>query len=132
MAIGGGLGSLTGEALDPVITKYYTFNGKRVAMRTVVGGTDTLVMLHGDHLGSASLTTDAAGNVVGDRRYYPYGDTRSGTMSTDRRFTGQREETAIGLYDYKARYYDPVIGRLPIRSSRSRGTRRRSTGMRMS
>jgi len=32
-------------------------------------------------------------------------------MATDRRFTGQREETAIGLYDYKARYYDPVIGR---------------------
>jgi RHS repeat-associated protein len=32
-------------------------------------------------------------------------------MATDRRFTGQREEAAIGLYDYKARYYDPVIGR---------------------
>jgi RHS repeat-associated protein len=39
-------------------------------------------------------------------------------MATDRRFTGQREETAIGLYDYAhhttmgpARYYDPVLGR---------------------
>ena len=51
-------------------------------------------------------------------RAYPYGEARSGTMATDRRFTGQREETAIGLYDYAhhttmgpARYYDPVIGR---------------------
>ena len=51
-------------------------------------------------------------------RTYPYGDARSGTMATDRRFTVQREETAIGLYDYAhhttmgpARYYDPVLGR---------------------
>jgi RHS repeat-associated protein len=71
----------------------------------------TLTYLHGDHLGSASMTTTALGGVDDNMRYYPYGGTRSGTMATDRRFTGQREETAIGLYDYKARYYDPVIGR---------------------
>jgi hypothetical protein len=57
------MGTLTGEALDPVITKSYTFNGKRVAMHTVVGGADTLVMLHGDHLGSASMTTDDIGGA---------------------------------------------------------------------
>jgi RHS repeat-associated protein len=44
-------------------------------------------------------------------RYYAYGGTRSGTMGTDRRYTGQRWEAGIGLYDYNARYYDPALGR---------------------
>ncbi len=32
-------------------------------------------------------------------------------MVTDRRYTGQRWEAGIGLYDYNARYYDPALGR---------------------
>jgi RHS repeat-associated protein len=44
-------------------------------------------------------------------RYYAYGGTRSGTMDTDRRYTGQRWEAGIGLYDYNARYYDPALAR---------------------
>jgi RHS repeat-associated protein len=30
---------------------------------------------------------------------------------TDRRFTGQRWEANLGLYDYRARFYDPALGR---------------------
>jgi len=44
-------------------------------------------------------------------RYYPWGGVRSGEVPTDRRFTGQRWDGAVGLYDYKARWYDPYIGR---------------------
>ena len=43
-------------------------------------------------------------------KYYPFGETRStwGGTPTDRRFTGQREETGLGsLYDYNARFYSP-------------------------
>ena len=32
-------------------------------------------------------------------------------LPTDRRFTGQRREAGLGLYDYGARYYDPTLGR---------------------
>jgi len=41
-------------------------------------------------LGSASVVTDASGNVVGEQRYYPYGETRltTGTIYTDKLFTG--------------------------------------------
>jgi RHS repeat-associated protein len=70
-----------------------------------------LTYLHTDHLGSASLATDATGGVTSEMRYYPYGQTRSGTMDTDRQYTGQRWEAGIGLYDYNARYYDPALGR---------------------
>ena len=46
--------------------------------------------LHGDHLGSTSLTTDASGVVVSEVRYHPYGQERwtSATPSpTDFGFT---------------------------------------------
>jgi RHS repeat-associated protein len=69
--------------------------------------------LHGDHLGSTSLTTDANGNVVAQVRYLPYGEERWGTgaLPTDFGFTGQRQESGFGLYDYNARYYSPYLNR---------------------
>ncbi len=73
--------------------------------------TDKPTYLHGDHLGSASLATDGSGGKVSAMRYYPYGATRSGALRTDRRYTGQRWEASLGLYDYGARYYDPALGR---------------------
>jgi len=103
-----------------VVTKYYTFGGQRVAMRVCNGsngscGTNgvnsTLTYLHSDHLGSASLATNSTGGVVNTMRYTAYGLARSGTMVTDRRFTGQRYEAGLGLYDYNARFYDPLLGR---------------------
>jgi len=88
-------------------TKYYYLGGQRIAMRRG----STLTYLHGDHLGSASLTTNASGAKVSIMRYLPYGGLRVGGMSTDRRFTGQREEVSLGFYDYGARPYDPALGR---------------------
>jgi len=66
--------------------------------------------LHGDHLGSASLATDAGGAKVSEMRYTPFGEARYGDAPTDRRFTGQREED-FGWYDYGARFYSPSLGR---------------------
>jgi RHS repeat-associated protein len=75
-----------------------------------VGG--ALYFLHGDHLGSATLTTDASGNRIGELRYTPYGVTRYewGNTPTNRRYTGQRWE-GFGLYDYGARMYSPSWAR---------------------
>jgi len=43
----------------------------------------------------------------------PYGSTRASTAPwpTARRFTGQREEAGVGLYDYNARMYSPLLAR---------------------
>ena len=106
-----GSGTLTaqGQAAPAEVRKTYSFGGQRVAVR--VNG--TLSYLYADHLGSASLATNADGNVTAELRYYPYGETRwsTGMLATDRRFTGQREETGLELYDYVARRYDPRLGR---------------------
>ena len=63
--------------------------------------------------GSASLATDASGATLANSatRYYPFGETRTGSMPTDHQYTGQRFEAGFGLYDYGARWYDPVLGR---------------------
>ena len=91
-----------------VVTKYYYFSGKRVAMRQG----SAVYYLHGDHLGSASLVTDGGGNVVSQSRYLPYGKQRwsSGAKLTDFGFTGQRAD-GFGLMDYHARYYSSALGR---------------------
>ena len=63
------------------VTKYYHHGGSRVAMRQ---GAE-VHYLHGDHLGSTSLTTDVQGNVVAEGRYVPFGSSRwtSGSTPTD-------------------------------------------------
>jgi hypothetical protein len=69
----------------------------------------TLYYVLKDHLGSASMTTDASGGIVGEQWYYAFGQTRFtiNTMPTDKLFTGQREITGLGIYYYNARFYSP-------------------------
>jgi RHS repeat-associated protein len=66
-----------------------------------------------DHLGSTNLTVDSLGNVIGEMRYKAWGETRytSGTTPTDFNYTAQRQEPDLGFYYYKARWYDPALGR---------------------
>ncbi len=93
-----------------LMIKYYYAGGQRVAMR--VGGNAPSYLL-GDHLGSTSITANSSGGKVAELRYHPWGGTRftDGATPTARRFTGQVEDVAIGLYFYNARYYDPTLGR---------------------
>ena len=65
---------------------------------------------HKDHLGSTGVVTDSEGAVLNEVGYLPYGYS-DGTSSTDHRFTDQEFDDEVGLYNYKARMYDPVIGR---------------------
>lgn len=72
----------------------------------------------GNHLGSASLELDAAGNVIAYEEYYPYGSTayQAGRdvaeVSRKRyRYAGKERDDETGLYYYGARYYAPWLGR---------------------
>ncbi len=96
------------EVVDGTTTaiSHYSFGVVRVAVKRG----NTLYHLHGDHLGSTSLTTDGS-TVEAGRAYYAYGSERSssGDLQTDRTFTGQKRD-ATGLMYYNARYYDPALG----------------------
>jgi RHS repeat-associated protein len=92
------------------VTKYYYFNGQRVAMR---GPDEAVTWIHGDHLGSTSLTTNESGEAVARQLYEPFGEVRwvTGTLGTDIGFTGQREDGYIGLVEMGVRWYDPYLNR---------------------
>jgi RHS repeat-associated protein len=98
------------EVTGSTVTKYYYAGAQRIAMRS----NGTLSYLLGDHLGSTSLTTDAAGNIVSEIRYKAWGTVRYATegVPTKYQYTGQYSyEAEFGLYFYNARWYDPVLSR---------------------
>jgi len=76
------------------VTKYYAFNGQRVAMREG----DVVYYLHGDHLGSTSVASSDSGVLHSRQGYTPYGEVRyvTGELPTEFGFTGQRKDTCIG------------------------------------
>jgi RHS repeat-associated protein len=67
--------------------------------------------LHPDERGSIVAWTDGSANAT-VYRYGPYGEPAGGDFSGSRfRFTGQIALPEASLYHYKARVYDPVLGR---------------------
>ena len=66
--------------------------------------------LHADHQGSIVATANSAGAKLEIGTYDAYGVTTA--PSTWRfQYTGQTAHPAIGLYYYKARFYNPALGR---------------------
>ncbi|EMY76847.1 RHS repeat-associated core domain protein [Leptospira weilii serovar Ranarum str. ICFT] len=81
-----------------------------------------MYFFHPDHLGSIQMITDGAGNPASGPEpgtsyvsYEPYGSIiRNDSYGPDifrYKFTGQIEDKDTGLYYYKARYYEPILGR---------------------
>ena len=64
------------------------------------------------HLGGTAITVSGI-TETGEVRYHPFGADRftSGITPTSFKYTGQRQESGIGLYYYGARWYDPALGR---------------------
>jgi RHS repeat-associated protein len=111
-------------------TRYYTFAGSTVAVRTNDG---QLALMLGDEQGSTSVmmpvTVTASGGLesatladaaaVTRTAYTPYGELRGGdNVAVDRGWLGQVEDrvsddgaSGTGLTYLNARYYDPALGR---------------------
>ena len=67
-----------------------------------------------DHLGSVRLLTDAAGAVANAYDYDAFGNleaTSFETVANPYAFTARERDAESGLMFYRARYYDPKIGR---------------------
>jgi RHS repeat-associated protein len=112
--INGVVTTYIGEAFEwsgstATMKKYYYAGGTRLAVR--IGS--TLNWLLGDHLGSTNITANSSAIQTGKLLYKPWGEERfsSGTTPTSFKFTGQRQESSLGLYYYGARWYDPYLNR---------------------
>ncbi len=93
-----------------VQTKHYFFGGKLVATRQNNNAAHFLLT---NHLGSVNVTLNADGTIHSRLRYDPWGKQRwaHNNTPTDYRYTAQRFDAKLGIYDYRARYYDLHIGR---------------------
>jgi RHS repeat-associated protein len=116
------------EKMDGGVTTAFTYNGEDI-LRQAIGSTFTkyvhgprideplasedgsgvLTLLSADDLGSIVSSTNAAGAIVSTVRYDAWGNIESGVPGTFG-FTG-REPDQTGLGYYRARYYDPKVGR---------------------
>jgi RHS repeat-associated protein len=65
---------------------------------------------HLDGLGSLVKMTDTGGNVEGSRSYDSFGQAPT-APSSGYAFTSREWDSESGLYYYRARYYDPQLGR---------------------
>lgn len=101
---------------DVKATRYYTYAGKTIAVRTN-RGLGTVSSLVTDHHGTP-LAATPTGNPAATpiKRLYtdPYGATRSPstatTMPGDIQFLGKNRDTGTGLTLLDARYYDETTG----------------------
>jgi RHS repeat-associated protein len=63
-----------------------------------------------DHLGSTTALTSSSGAVVERENYDSFGNT-AGSNLTRYGFTGRERDSVTGLMYYRARWYDPQVGR---------------------
>jgi len=73
-------------------------------------GTGDRRWLRADERGSVVATTDAAGNATSINTYDEYGVPGAGNIGRYQ-YTGQTFLSELGLYNYKARFYSPLLGR---------------------
>ncbi len=68
---------------------------------------------HADWLGSNAVVTDAAGAVIQESFFEPFGKVVStiGADATEYLFTDQEHDDESGLMYFGARFYDPEVGR---------------------
>jgi RHS repeat-associated protein len=76
-----------------------------------VDGGGTVSYYLADHLGSIVQQTNASASVTLTRQYDPYGVPLQGGPTSGYAYTGREWDAEIGLYYYRARYYDPSSGR---------------------
>jgi RHS repeat-associated protein len=70
-----------------------------------------LTYYHADGLGSTVRLTNQTGEVTQEYRYDAWGNLELGADQPDYTFTGRAWDPEVGLYYYRARYYEPRLGR---------------------
>ena len=102
-----------GSSSPETISKYYSASLGAMSRPIAFRRAGTLHWVGSDHLAGTIRVLNSSFAAVDGMRYKPYGEDRDAgsSLNTDRKFTGQTEDEAAGLYWYASRAYDPAIGR---------------------
>jgi RHS repeat-associated protein len=90
--------------------EYIFFGGKRIARRDP---SNNVVYYFADHLATSRIVASAAGSILDNSDFYPFGGERviqSGSGNTYK-FTGKERDTESNLDNFGARYNSSAIGR---------------------
>ena len=100
-----GESDLSGNLTD----EYVFFDGERVARKSTNG----VFYYFSDHLKTASVITDASGNIKSESDFYPWGGELQfvNNDSNHYKFTGKERDTETQLDYFGARYYSNGLGR---------------------
>jgi RHS repeat-associated protein len=115
-------GAYTQFVYSPTGFKMQIMNGQAPPIKSLVplpaGGqavysaTALLYYGHPDHLGSTCFASTPSRTMYYDGAYAPFGEPYAQSGTADLSFTGQRQDTVSGLYDFPAREYS-IQGRWP-------------------
>ncbi len=101
-------GRLVREYLNNATQRDFLYAGsQRIGVSEKIGAAFRLHYFITDHLGSTRSFIDSTGLVKATYNYYPFGGTRTSTVTTDtkRRYTGKElDDEDIQQYYYGARY----------------------------
>ena len=106
------------------VTKHYVWgNGIDELLRLDIynGTSSTPYYIHTDAIGSTTAITDGSGNLVERVTYNVYGaptftnalgqTLKKSTIRNTALFQGREYDYDLALYNYRARYFDPTMGR---------------------
>jgi RHS repeat-associated protein len=98
------------DAAGNVTDEYIFFAGKRTARKKSTG---EINYYFADHLGSSRVVTSAAGAILDDSDFYPFGKEVPFLASSDNNylFTGKERDTESGLDNFGARFDSSSLGR---------------------
>lgn len=101
---------LQGSISNSSFFEYVFFGGQRIARRD---SSNNVNYYFSDHLGSAHVVTNAAGTVLDDSDFYPFGGERPVTSSSGNhyKFTAKERDSESGLDNFGARYNASSFGR---------------------
>ncbi|MDQ5986427.1 MAG: hypothetical protein CSYNP_02151 [Syntrophus sp. SKADARSKE-3] len=95
------------------VTARYTY-GPNIDEPLAMEKNGQMYYYHSDGLGSITAISDAQGNIFQQYAYDTFGNitTQTGNIQQPYAFTGREYDKETGMYFYRARYYDPMVGRL--------------------
>lgn len=102
---------LSADGTKEEATRYYTYAGQTVAVRTNDG---KVSFVTSDHHGTGELAIDASTGAVSQRRFDPYGVERgeaTGNWPGEKGYVGGTMDKSTGLTHLGAREYDPGTGK---------------------
>ena len=102
------------EVVGGAVTRQYTYGLQRISQNQVVSGSWTVSFYGYDGPGSVRQLSNASGTVTDTYNYDAFGNKISSTGSTPNNYLyrGEQYDSDLGLYYLRARYYNPLTGRL--------------------